>query len=90
MCFSHRRQVHPQMQNIYIALNRLSRKMEEAGYVPNTRILMNDVNEENHISRHNIERPINAFELMDYVTLKSIYFQDYCTKSLFRVLIEDG
>jgi len=64
---------HPQMQKIYLELERLSREMKEAGYVPNTRFVMNDVEEEK-ISCHNTEKPTNTFELIDNVTLKSISF----------------
>jgi pentatricopeptide repeat protein len=37
---------HPQMQNIYKELERLSREMKAGGYAPFTRLMLNDVEEE--------------------------------------------
>eukprot|EP01018_Ginkgo_biloba_P021393 Gb_16101 [translate_table: standard] len=37
---------HPQTERIYAKLERLSRQMKAAGYVPNTRFVLNDVEEE--------------------------------------------
>eukprot|EP01018_Ginkgo_biloba_P001468 Gb_24929 [translate_table: standard] len=36
---------HPQLQKIYTKLERLSKQMKAAGYVPDTRFLLNDVEE---------------------------------------------
>jgi pentatricopeptide repeat protein len=36
---------HPQMEEIYIRLEELTRQMKEAGYIPNTYVLMHEVEE---------------------------------------------
>eukprot|EP01018_Ginkgo_biloba_P002728 Gb_38067 [translate_table: standard] len=58
---------HPQMQEIYAELERLSRQMRVAGYVPDTRFVLNDVEEEQkeRILCHHSEKLAIAFGLIN-------------------------
>eukprot|EP01018_Ginkgo_biloba_P034623 Gb_37261 [translate_table: standard] len=58
---------HPQMQKIYAKLERLLGQMKAAGYVPNTRFLLNDVEEEQkeQILCHHSEKLAIAFGLIN-------------------------
>jgi len=59
---------YPQMQKIYMELERLSQEMKVAGYVPNTRFVLNDVKEEKkeHILCHwHSEKLAIAFGLLN-------------------------
>eukprot|EP01018_Ginkgo_biloba_P002617 Gb_35466 [translate_table: standard] len=58
---------HPQMQKIYGKLETLYRQMKTAGYVPNTRFVMNDVEEEQkeQILCHHSEKIAIAFGLIN-------------------------
>jgi pentatricopeptide repeat protein len=58
---------HPQIQQIYMELERLSQDMKVAGYVPDTRFVLNDVKEEEkeHILRHHSEKLAIAFGLLN-------------------------
>jgi len=58
---------HPQMQEIYMELERLSLEMKIAGYVANTRFVLNDVKEEEKeqiLLSHHTERLAIAFGLL--------------------------
>eukprot|EP01018_Ginkgo_biloba_P002599 Gb_38503 [translate_table: standard] len=59
--------LHPQTEEIYAELERLSRKMKVAGYVPDTRFVLNDVEEEQkeHILCHHSEKLAIAFGLIN-------------------------
>eukprot|EP01018_Ginkgo_biloba_P019597 Gb_25048 [translate_table: standard] len=58
---------HPQAEEIYKKLERLSGQMKEAGYVPNTRFVLHDVEEEQkeHILCHHSEKLAIAFGLIN-------------------------
>eukprot|EP01018_Ginkgo_biloba_P034522 Gb_08671 [translate_table: standard] len=58
---------HPQMQEIYAKLERLSRQMKAAGYVPDTRFVLNNVEEEQkeQILCHHSEKLAIAFGLLN-------------------------
>eukprot|EP01018_Ginkgo_biloba_P002768 Gb_08745 [translate_table: standard] len=58
---------HPQMQKIYEKLKGLFRQMKAAGYVPDTRFVLNDVEEEQkeQILRHHSEKLAIAFGLIN-------------------------
>eukprot|EP01018_Ginkgo_biloba_P024547 Gb_02194 [translate_table: standard] len=58
---------HPQTQIIYAKLERLSGQMKEAGYVPDTLFVPNDVQEEqkDHILDHHSEKLAIAFGLIN-------------------------
>eukprot|EP01018_Ginkgo_biloba_P013186 Gb_32455 [translate_table: standard] len=58
---------HPQMQKIYAKLESLSGEMKEAGYVPDTRFLLHDVDEEQKekILCHHSEKLAIAFGLIN-------------------------
>eukprot|EP01018_Ginkgo_biloba_P013233 Gb_05439 [translate_table: standard] len=58
---------HPQMPKIYAKLERLSTQMEEAGYVPDTRFVLHDVEEEQkkQILYHHSEKLAIAFGLIN-------------------------
>eukprot|EP01018_Ginkgo_biloba_P009823 Gb_15506 [translate_table: standard] len=58
---------HPQTQKIYATLERLSAKMKEAGYVPDTNFVLHDVEEEQkeHILCHHSEKLAIAFGLIN-------------------------
>eukprot|EP01018_Ginkgo_biloba_P001826 Gb_02379 [translate_table: standard] len=58
---------HPQTQKIYAKLESLSREIKAAGYVPNTRFVMNDVEEEQkqQILCHHSEKLAIAFGLIN-------------------------
>eukprot|EP01018_Ginkgo_biloba_P031753 Gb_05982 [translate_table: standard] len=58
---------HPQMQQIYAKLKSLSGQMKEAGYVPETRYVLNNVEEEQkeHILFHHSEKLAIAFGLIN-------------------------
>eukprot|EP01018_Ginkgo_biloba_P030678 Gb_05649 [translate_table: standard] len=58
---------HPQTHEIYTKLDRLSGKMKEAGYVPNTNFALYDVEEEHkeHIVGHHSEKLAIAFGLIN-------------------------
>ncbi|GLJ40523.1 hypothetical protein SUGI_0835830 [Cryptomeria japonica] len=57
---------HPQTQEIYAMLERLSAQLSEAGYVPHTNSVLYDVDEEekHHILRHHSEKLAIAFGLI--------------------------
>eukprot|EP01018_Ginkgo_biloba_P034626 Gb_37254 [translate_table: standard] len=58
---------HPQMEKIYSELERLSRQMRTAGYVPDTRFVLNDVEEEQkeQILCHHSEKLAIVFGLIN-------------------------
>eukprot|EP01018_Ginkgo_biloba_P018360 Gb_34963 [translate_table: standard] len=58
---------HPQMQKIYLELERLSVRMKEAGYVPDTNFVLHDVEEEQkeHILFHHSEKLAIVFGLIN-------------------------
>jgi pentatricopeptide repeat protein len=59
---------HPQMQEIYMELERLSSEMKMAGYVANTRFVLNDVKEEEKeqiLLNHHSEKLAIAFGLLN-------------------------
>eukprot|EP01018_Ginkgo_biloba_P039390 Gb_11905 [translate_table: standard] len=58
---------HPQTQQIYAKLERLSGQMKEAGYVPDTRFALQNVEEEQkeHILHHHSEKLAIAFGLIN-------------------------
>eukprot|EP01018_Ginkgo_biloba_P031727 Gb_14403 [translate_table: standard] len=58
---------HPQTHKIYAKLERLSGQMKAAGYVPDTRFVLNDVEEEQkeHILYHHSEKLAIAFGLIN-------------------------
>eukprot|EP01018_Ginkgo_biloba_P019471 Gb_05259 [translate_table: standard] len=58
---------HPQMQNIYAKLEKLSLQMKGAGYVPDTNFVLHDVEEEQkeHILYHHSEKLAIAFGLIN-------------------------
>eukprot|EP01018_Ginkgo_biloba_P032972 Gb_02573 [translate_table: standard] len=58
---------HPQTGKIYAMLERLSRQMKAAGYVPNTRFVLNDVEEEQkeQVLRLHSEKLAIAFGLIN-------------------------
>eukprot|EP01018_Ginkgo_biloba_P031907 Gb_25356 [translate_table: standard] len=58
---------HPQMEKIYAKLEALSGQMKEAGYVPNTRFVLHDVEEEQkeHILCLHSEKLAIAFGLIN-------------------------
>jgi pentatricopeptide repeat protein len=59
---------HPQTEKIYSELERLSREMKVAGYVPDTRFVLNDVNEEEEKERilcHHSEKLAIVFGLLN-------------------------
>eukprot|EP01018_Ginkgo_biloba_P013193 Gb_32457 [translate_table: standard] len=57
---------HPQLQKIYVKLDRLSRQMKAAGYVPDTRFVLHNVEEEQkeRILYHHSEKLAIAFGLI--------------------------
>eukprot|EP01018_Ginkgo_biloba_P003212 Gb_06361 [translate_table: standard] len=57
---------HPQSQKIYAKLERLSRQMKEAGYLPDTRFVLHDVKKEQkeQILCHHSEKLAIAFGLI--------------------------
>eukprot|EP00249_Psilotum_nudum_P023089 c28744_g7_i1 orf=1-690(+) len=57
---------HPQTEEIYAELERLSWEMEEAGYVPNTKLVLHDVEEEQkeHLISYHSEKLAIAFGLI--------------------------
>ncbi len=59
-------QDHPQMMEIHAKLQRLSRLMHDAGYVPCMEFVLDDVEEEKvfHLSNHN-EKLVIAFGLIN-------------------------
>eukprot|EP01018_Ginkgo_biloba_P002566 Gb_33727 [translate_table: standard] len=58
---------HPQTNEIYAELERLSGQMKALGYVPDTRFVMNDVEDEQkgQILRHHSEKLAIAFALLN-------------------------
>eukprot|EP01018_Ginkgo_biloba_P007726 Gb_41233 [translate_table: standard] len=58
---------HPQMQKIYEKLERLSSQMKAAGYVPDTRFVLHDVEEEQkeQVLCHHSEKLAIAFALIN-------------------------
>eukprot|EP01018_Ginkgo_biloba_P015578 Gb_31319 [translate_table: standard] len=58
---------HPQAQEIYAELERLSRQMKEAGYVPDTRFVLHDVEQQQKekILCHHSEKLAIAFGLIN-------------------------
>ncbi|XP_057865942.2 putative pentatricopeptide repeat-containing protein At3g23330 [Cryptomeria japonica] len=58
---------HPQTQNIYAKLEKLSSEMKAAGYVPDRRLVLNDVEEEEKESLlcHHSEKLAIAFGLLN-------------------------
>eukprot|EP01018_Ginkgo_biloba_P017192 Gb_07106 [translate_table: standard] len=58
---------HPEVEEIYAELERLSGQMREAGYVPNTRFVLQDVEEEQkeHILCHHSEKLAIVFGLIN-------------------------
>eukprot|EP01018_Ginkgo_biloba_P013190 Gb_32456 [translate_table: standard] len=58
---------HPQTQKIYAKLERLSRQMKAAGYVPDTRFVLHDLEEEQkeHVLNHHSEKLAIAFGLIN-------------------------
>jgi len=58
---------HPQLQEIYLKLDALSGEMKEAGYVSDTRFVLQDVEEEQkeHILGYHSEKLAIAFGLMN-------------------------
>jgi pentatricopeptide repeat protein len=58
---------HPQMQEIYTMLERLSGQIKEAGYVPDTEFVLHDIEEEQkeHILSHHSEKLAIAFGLIN-------------------------
>eukprot|EP01018_Ginkgo_biloba_P009804 Gb_15644 [translate_table: standard] len=58
---------YPQMQKIYVELERLSGQMKEAGYVPSTNSVLHDVEEEQkeYILYHHSEKLAIAFGLIN-------------------------
>eukprot|EP01018_Ginkgo_biloba_P031744 Gb_11663 [translate_table: standard] len=65
---------HPQTQEIYEKLEILSGQMKEAGYVPDTRFVLNDVEEEQkeHTLYHHSEKLAIAFGLINTTPTKPI------------------
>ncbi len=59
-------QDHPQMIEIHSELNRLTRQMKEAGYVPDTKFMLHDVDEEEKLFHlcHHSEKLAIAFGLI--------------------------
>ncbi|CAM6129666.1 unnamed protein product [Calypogeia fissa] len=59
-------QEHPQIEEIHAELDRLSRLMKEAGYVPDTKFVLHDVEDEEKISRlcHHSEKLAIAFGII--------------------------
>ncbi|CAM6092823.1 unnamed protein product [Calypogeia fissa] len=59
-------QAHPQITEIHEVLNRLSEKMEDAGYVPDVRFVLQDIREEEKVFclRHHSEKLAIAFGLI--------------------------
>jgi hypothetical protein len=59
-------QDHPQISEVKAELKRLSREMNDVGYVPNTRFVLWDVEEEEKLSNlwHHSEKVTRAFELI--------------------------
>lgn len=58
---------HPQREEIYNELDRLSRQMKEAGYVPDTKLVLHDVEEElkEHLLSYHSEKLAVAFGVLN-------------------------
>jgi hypothetical protein len=67
--------VHPQTEQIYAELERLAQKMKTLGYVPDTRLVLHDVDEElkEQVLCHHSERLAIAFGLISTPPGKPIH-----------------
>jgi hypothetical protein len=73
--------VHPQTEQIYAELERLAQKMKTLGYVPDTRLVLHDVDEElkEQVLCHHNERLAIAFGLISTPPGKPIHiFKNLC------------